>query len=71
MPAEVVTNRPVRILITGGSGMGKTTLARALAQRFGALATDLDPIAFIDANWTMRDLPARLEIVDELAAQDA
>ena len=45
--------RPRRILVTGSSGAGKTTLAAALAERLGVPHTDIDGL-FHGPGWVPR-----------------
>ena len=54
--------RPRRILVTGTSGAGKTTLAGALAQRLGVPHTDIDGL-YHGPDWVPRP-----QFVDEATA---
>jgi len=54
--------RPRRILVTGTSGAGKTTLAGALAQRLGVPHTDIDGL-YHGPGWVPRP-----EFSDDVAA---
>ena len=59
--------RPRRILVTGTSGAGKTTLARALGERLGVPHTDIDGL-FHGPNWVPR--PEFVAEATALAATD-
>lgn len=50
-----VPDAPRRLRVTGVSGSGKTTFARALANRTGLPHLELDAV-FWDAGWQRRDL---------------
>jgi adenylate kinase family enzyme len=60
-----------RIFILGAPGAGKSTLAQALAKALGIPAYATDPIAYVDAQWTLRDLGERQRLVQAIAAQDS
>jgi adenylate kinase family enzyme len=59
--------RPRRILVTGTSGAGKTTLARALAERLEVPHTDIDGL-YHGPNWAPR--PEFVAEATALAATD-
>ena len=65
--ADPVGHRPRRILVAGVSGVGKTTLARRIAQVADVPHTELDAL-FHGPNWTPR--AAFLDDVAELVARD-
>jgi adenylate kinase family enzyme len=56
-----------RVAIIGNSGSGKSTLARALGQRIGAPAFDLDPIHWQDRVGVKREQALATAMVVELA----
>lgn len=58
-----------RILILGGPGAGKTTLARNLSQMTGIEATYLDGLNF-EANWKMVDSDKRDFEINEIMKKD-
>ncbi len=61
----------VRIVaITGGSGAGKTTLARALAKRLGAGAVVIAEDDYYRCASTIRDFDAAMHNFDEPAAKE-
>jgi glycosyltransferase involved in cell wall biosynthesis len=59
--------RAQRILIVGGSGSGKTTIARELAVRRDLPIHNLDAIALDPASGSLRPLEARLAAANEIA----
>jgi hypothetical protein len=59
----------MRILLTGGSSAGKTTVAIALGERLGVPVHHLDHIAFSDERWTPRPLAERLREVKRIVAE--
>ena len=65
---DPLPRRPRRILVAGVSGVGKTTLARRIAQVAGVRHAEIDGL-FHGPNWTPR--ASFLEDVEVLAAQDA
>ena len=56
-----------RIHIVGGPGSGKTTLARRLARRLGAVAHDLDGVGYEGGAGLKRPLDRRLADVRRIA----
>lgn len=58
----------MRILVTGASSAGKSTLALALGPRLGVPVHHLDHLAFSDERWTPRPLAERLRGVARIAA---
>jgi len=67
MPADP----PRRIRVVGNTGAGKTTLARAAAQRLGVLHVELDEVFWAEG-WTKRDGDeARAILRDRLATSGA
>lgn len=63
-------NQPKRIYITGGSGVGKSTVAKDLAERLGLPFVELDPIMWTEEG-TGKRAPERerKQNIAELAAQ--
>lgn len=59
---------PARIHIAGGSGTGKTTLARQLGEILDAPVHHLDEVAREVDTGRVRDVGERLEIVNQIAA---
>jgi hypothetical protein len=60
----------MRILVIGGPGSGKTTLARRIGQQSGLPLYELDDVGYppdLMTPWTLDD---KLRRVDEIAAQD-
>ena len=66
-PDDPLPTRPRRVLVNGSAGSGKTTLARALAERLDLPHTELDGL-FHGPGWTPR--PEFLDDVRALAAGD-
>ncbi|RNM16013.1 AAA family ATPase [Nocardioides pocheonensis] len=66
-PADPLPVRPQRVLVNGSAGSGKTTLARALAERLDLPHTELDGL-FHGPGWTPR--AEFLDDVRALAASD-
>jgi adenylate kinase family enzyme len=64
-----VSGPPRRIVILGGAGTGKTTLARRLAARTGARLVVLDEVW--RREWGAADIPAFRTLVVEAHAGDA
>jgi adenylate kinase family enzyme len=58
-----------RIIIIGAPGAGKSTLAHGLSEQLNIPNYPLDPVAFVDEHWTLRDPGERSQMVDEIAAQ--
>jgi adenylate kinase family enzyme len=58
-----------RIILLGGAGGGKTTLARRLGQRTGAAVVVLDEIW--QGHWTADDVPAFRALVEKTHAGEA
>ncbi len=63
-----LTVAPRRVLVAGTSGAGKTTLARALSERWSIPHTEIDGL-FHGADWEPR--PSFVADVTALVAQDA
>lgn len=61
--------RPKRIVIIGGTGAGKTTLARQLAARLGYPHLEIDAFHW-EANWTETPTPLLRERISEAIAAD-
>ena len=59
----------LKIHIMGAPSAGKSTLAHQLAERLGCPYYDLDPIAFVDDQWTLRPMPERLTMVEQIVRQ--
>lgn len=57
---------PLRVVVTGNAGAGKSTLATRLSAATGAVHLDLDSLA-----WTEADPPCRRDLRESLAAIDA
>src|SRR3712207_5102047 len=66
--ADPLPHRPQRILVAGVTGVGKTTLARRIADLTGAPYTEIDSL-YHGPNWTY--LETFPEDVRRLAAQPA
>jgi predicted GNAT family acetyltransferase len=60
-----------RIFVVGNSGSGKTTFARALAERLGRPHLDLDAVAFSDQAGTRRPVEASVERLSSTPDFDA
>ena len=61
----------MKVLITGPSGAGKTTLAGQLGALYAMPIYPLDPIAFTDQRWTIRPLAEKITAVEEILGQPA
>lgn len=63
-------NQPKRIYITGGSGVGKTTVAKNLAGRLGIPFVELDPLMWTEEGTGVRAPEhERKQNISELAAK--
>ena len=58
-----------RVMVRGTTGSGKTTLARALAERLGVEYVEMDAIHHLP-NWTERPREETCAIVDEIVGRD-
>jgi adenylate kinase family enzyme len=58
-----------RVMVRGTTGSGKTTLARALAERLGVEYVEMDAIHHLP-NWTERPREETCAIVDEIVQRD-
>ncbi|HXH60539.1 MAG TPA: AAA family ATPase [Fimbriimonadaceae bacterium] len=63
-------NRPKRVIVRGTSGAGKTTFAKALAEKIGCRYVEMDAIHHMP-NWTERPREETRTIVDEIVKGDA
>ena len=59
----------MRLHIIGVPSAGKTTLAAGIADALHLPHHDLDAVAFTDERWTMRSLPQRRAMIDEIVRQ--
>lgn len=59
----------MKVHIIGLPSAGKTTLATDLAARLGVPYHGLDPIAFVDEEWTLRPAPERDAMVAQILAE--
>jgi predicted kinase len=57
-------------VIIGGSGVGKSTLARALSDKLGILAYDVDRVVDRDGRGVPTPPCVRAAFVDRLAAEE-
>ena len=67
-PEDPLPSSPRRVLVTGASGSGKSTVARAVAARLGLPYIEIDSL-FHGPDWVPR--PAFVADVTALAAQPA
>lgn len=70
MPRAESWNGETRILIYGVTGSGKTTLARAVAERLGLPWHEVDSLTW-EPNWTTVPLETQIERVERIVAGDA
>jgi len=56
----------MRIHVIGIPSAGKTTLGRNLSRLLDVPHHDLDPLAFVDARWTLRDAPERDAMLERI-----